>query len=81
MLKVDLYAYDYSGYGISTGRPSEKNIYADIEAAYKHITESEGPHVRVVLNLQLLLTNDFMKYFFPIITLSQYATYHYSISV
>lgn len=47
LLKADLYAYDYSGYGVSTGTPSEKNIYADIEAAYKHISESQGPRVRV----------------------------------
>lgn len=26
--------YDYSGYGRSTGKPSEKRLYADIEAAY-----------------------------------------------
>ncbi|VDK89079.1 unnamed protein product, partial [Litomosoides sigmodontis] len=49
LLKTDLYAYDYSGYGISTGNPSEKNIYADIEAAYKHISESQGPHIRIAL--------------------------------
>ena len=28
-------AYDYSGYGRSTGRPSERNMYADIEAVVK----------------------------------------------
>uniref|UniRef100_A0A0R3RN86 Hydrolase_4 domain-containing protein n=1 Tax=Elaeophora elaphi TaxID=1147741 RepID=A0A0R3RN86_9BILA len=49
LLETDLYAYDYSGYGISTGSPSEKNIYADIEAAYKHISESQGPKVRIAL--------------------------------
>ncbi|VBB32752.1 unnamed protein product, partial [Acanthocheilonema viteae] len=49
LLKVDLYVYDYSGYGISTGSPSEKNIYADIEAAYKYVSESQGPHVRIAL--------------------------------
>jgi len=30
-LKVDIYAYDYSGYGESEGRPSESEIYDDIE--------------------------------------------------
>ncbi|VDN91931.1 unnamed protein product [Brugia pahangi] len=49
LLKTIVYAYDYSGYGISTGSPSEKNIYADIEAAYKHISESQGPNVRIAL--------------------------------
>uniref|UniRef100_A0A2K6VMV0 Hydrolase_4 domain-containing protein n=1 Tax=Onchocerca volvulus TaxID=6282 RepID=A0A2K6VMV0_ONCVO len=49
LLQIVLYAYDYSGYGISTDSPSEKNIYADVEAAYKHIFESQGPHVRIAL--------------------------------
>lgn len=29
-----LNSYDYSGYGASTGKPSEKNLYADIDAAW-----------------------------------------------
>jgi len=29
-----LFSYDYSGYGASTGKPSEKNLYADIDAAW-----------------------------------------------
>lgn len=33
-LAVDIFSYDYSGYGASSGQPTEKNIYADIEAAY-----------------------------------------------
>lgn len=31
----NIFSYDYSGYGTSTGKPSEANIYADIEAAMK----------------------------------------------
>ncbi|KAL5998270.1 hypothetical protein ACLOJK_009209 [Asimina triloba] len=34
--------YDYSGYGQSSGKPSEHNTYADIEAAYKCLQESYG---------------------------------------
>ncbi|KAE8705385.1 glucosyltransferase like family protein [Hibiscus syriacus] len=34
-LNVNLLGYDYSGYGQSTGKPSEQDTYADIEAAYK----------------------------------------------
>ncbi|KAK8680360.1 hypothetical protein V6N13_109306 [Hibiscus sabdariffa] len=34
--------YDYSGYGKSTGKPSEHNTYADIEAVYKCLEESYG---------------------------------------
>lgn len=30
-------AYDYSGYGHSTGQPSEKNTYNDIQAAYEYL--------------------------------------------
>nr|XP_043617675.1 alpha/beta hydrolase domain-containing protein 17C-like [Erigeron canadensis] len=39
-LKVNLMGYDYSGYGRSTGKPSEHNTYADIEAAYKYLEEN-----------------------------------------
>ncbi|XAR67960.1 hypothetical protein NMG60_11002919 [Bertholletia excelsa] len=41
-LRVNLMGYDYSGYGQSTGKPSEQNTYADIEAAYKCLEEFYG---------------------------------------
>ncbi|CAL5371742.1 unnamed protein product [Camellia sinensis] len=41
-LKVNLMGYDYSGYGQSSGKPSEHNTYADIEAVYKCLEESYG---------------------------------------
>ncbi|XP_027153419.1 alpha/beta hydrolase domain-containing protein 17B-like isoform X1 [Coffea eugenioides] len=41
-LRVNLMGYDYSGYGQSTGKPSEHNTYADIEAAYKCLEETYG---------------------------------------
>nr|XP_016457894.1 PREDICTED: protein ABHD17C-like [Nicotiana tabacum] len=41
-LRVNLMGYDYSGYGQSTGKPSEQNTYADIEAAYKCLEETYG---------------------------------------
>ncbi|CAK9275482.1 unnamed protein product [Sphagnum jensenii] len=34
-LRINVLGYDYSGYGASTGKPSEPNTYADIEAAYE----------------------------------------------
>ncbi|KAL5974412.1 hypothetical protein ACLOJK_031077 [Asimina triloba] len=34
--------YDYSGYGRSSGKPSEQNTYADIEAAYRCLQETYG---------------------------------------
>ncbi|XP_071724858.1 uncharacterized protein [Rutidosis leptorrhynchoides] len=33
-LRVNIMSYDYSGYGASTGKPSEFNTYHDIEAVY-----------------------------------------------
>ena len=33
-INCNIFSYDYSGYGVSGGRPSEKNLYADIEAAW-----------------------------------------------
>ncbi|XP_059670495.1 uncharacterized protein LOC132316028 [Cornus florida] len=41
-LRVNVMGYDYSGYGQSTGKPSEQNTYADIEAAYKCLEETYG---------------------------------------
>ncbi|KAK8526090.1 hypothetical protein V6N13_017156 [Hibiscus sabdariffa] len=41
-LNVNLLGYDYSGYGQSTGKPSEQDTYADIEAAYKCLDEMFG---------------------------------------
>ncbi|XP_058112451.1 uncharacterized protein LOC131255679 isoform X2 [Magnolia sinica] len=39
-LRVNLMGYDYSGYGQSTGKASEQNTYADIEAAYRCLEET-----------------------------------------
>ena len=36
-LHVDIIMYDYSGYGCSTGRPSELDLYADILAVFEYI--------------------------------------------
>jgi len=34
-----VFAYDYQGYGTSTGHPSEKNTYRDIAAAFDYLVE------------------------------------------
>lgn len=34
-LKIDIFAYDYSGYGESTGDPTDINILQDIKSIYK----------------------------------------------
>ncbi|KAL6124368.1 hypothetical protein ACLB2K_076881 [Fragaria x ananassa] len=44
-LGVNVMVYDYSGYGQSTGKPSEKDTYADIEAAYGCLVDKYGEEV------------------------------------
>lgn len=51
LLKVNIFSYDYTGYGMSIYktilqgskrvRPSEEHCYADIDAAFRHLTEVE----------------------------------------
>ncbi|KAF4391745.1 hypothetical protein F8388_017340 [Cannabis sativa] len=41
-LRVNLMGYDYSGYGASTGKPSESNTYSDIEAVYECLQTQYG---------------------------------------
>lgn len=33
-INCNIFSYDYSGYGASSGKPTEKNLYADIDAAW-----------------------------------------------
>lgn len=39
-LNVNLFAYDYEGYGKASGTPSEASCYEDIEAAYNFLITS-----------------------------------------
>jgi len=41
-LRVDIFAYEYSGYGESSGVPSEADLYADIDAAYHYLVNDCG---------------------------------------
>lgn len=41
-LRVNLIGYDYSGYGQSTGKPTEYNTYTDIAAVYRCLKEQYG---------------------------------------
>ncbi|KAM0825623.1 hypothetical protein ACQ4PT_069433 [Festuca glaucescens] len=41
-LRVNIMSYDYSGYGASTGKPSEYNTYHDIEAVYDCLKKEYG---------------------------------------
>ncbi|TKR69762.1 hypothetical protein L596_021872 [Steinernema carpocapsae] len=47
--EADVVAFDYSGFGFSSGAASEKNIYADIEAVFEFIREKRGENVEIVL--------------------------------
>ncbi len=49
-LGLNLLAFDYRGYGESGGRPAERGLYEDAEAAYRHLRETVGvPPERIVL--------------------------------
>jgi len=49
-LGVNLFAYDYRGYGASRGSPTEAGVYADADAAYRYLTDSlHVPPSRIVL--------------------------------
>jgi len=52
MLRVNLFAYDYTGYGMAydEGSPSEEDCYSDIEAAFKYLRFNLGvPSKNIVL--------------------------------
>ncbi|VDM43866.1 unnamed protein product [Toxocara canis] len=65
-LDVDVCAYDYSGFGMSTGHASEKNLYHDIEAVYNHILTTRGSQMRVIATFQFHIENDFSHRFVAI---------------
>ncbi|PIC50731.1 hypothetical protein B9Z55_001520 [Caenorhabditis nigoni] len=49
-LHCNVFSYDYSGYGCSTGKASEKNLYADIAAAFEVLkTEFGVPKEKIIL--------------------------------
>lgn len=41
-INCNIFSYDYAGYGMSTGKPSEKNLYADIDAAWHALRTRYG---------------------------------------
>ncbi|TMW66230.1 hypothetical protein Poli38472_003995 [Pythium oligandrum] len=49
-LHVNVMAYDYSGYGISDGEPSEEAVYADVEAAFAYLVNvKKTPPSKIIL--------------------------------
>lgn len=50
LLNVNIMAYDYTGYGYSTGSPSEEMCYRNIEAAYGYLRQTlQIPASQIVL--------------------------------
>lgn len=41
-IKCNFFSYDYSGYGMSSGKPAEKNVYCDIDAAWNALQTKYG---------------------------------------
>ncbi|MGQ0650123.1 MAG: alpha/beta hydrolase [Gemmatimonadaceae bacterium] len=47
---LNLFAFDYRGFGTSEGTPREQGVYADAEAAYRYLTDSlHVPPDRIVI--------------------------------
>lgn len=47
---VNVFAYDYRGYGTSQGKSSEQTAYQDIDAAYRYLTTTlKQPPSRVII--------------------------------
>ena len=56
-LNCNIFSYDYSGFGESAGQPTEKNVYADAEAAWEVLTTKYGlPENKIILYGQSLGT-------------------------
>ena len=52
-LGVNIVLYDYSGYGVSTGKPSARGVYADLEAVVDWcVLEKKFEPARIVLDGQ-----------------------------
>ncbi|XP_077439190.1 alpha/beta hydrolase domain-containing protein 17A [Vanacampus margaritifer] len=41
-INCNVFSYDYSGYGVSGGKPTEKDLYADIDAAWHTLRTRYG---------------------------------------
>jgi len=54
-LGFGVFCFDYRGYGLSTGKPSEKKTYADSETAFAYLTNNLGvPPKKIILHGQSL---------------------------
>ncbi len=41
-IRLNIFAFDYRGYGESTGEPSERGLFTDVRAAYDHLVGPMG---------------------------------------
>lgn len=48
-LEVNLFAFDYRGYGRSTGQPTEEGLYLDVRAAHDHLIRDLGSRADEIL--------------------------------
>lgn len=48
-LRVNIFAFDYRGYGRSAGEPTEKGLYLDVRAAYDYLIETLGQPAETVM--------------------------------
>ena len=54
-LGYGVFAFDYRGYGLSSGKPTEKNTYEDSESAFSYLTKNLGvPPDKIILHGQSL---------------------------
>lgn len=49
ILKVNVFAYDYTGYGLSSGKPAPRHIIADAEAAFDSMMTSFPESCKTVI--------------------------------
>lgn len=50
ILEVNVFSYEYCGYGMATGETTERGLYADVEAAFTYLRDIIGvPWTEVVL--------------------------------
>ena len=56
-INCNIFSYDYSGYGASSGKPSEKNLYADIDGAWNALRTQVWSLSSFKVSRQLLMND------------------------
>jgi hypothetical protein len=63
-LNCSILAYDYSGYGISSGKAREKNQYRDIDAVWDHLVKTVGVDPSKIILCIFFLPVPFISFVF-----------------